>query len=479
MSPRPVQDSLIIGAADRMSAVTGNHAPRGPSTAARTASVEGGRVLRGTLRVPGDKSVSHRALILALLARGTSTIEGLSAGLDVAHTRAIVEALGARITEAPDAGSAHRVGTLTVEGGDLHEAAHVLDVGNSGTGIRLLAGLCAGMPFRSVLQGDESIAQRPMDRVTIPLRLMGARIDGRDGGRLAPLVIDGGGLHGIDYTPPVASAQVKSAVLLAGLLAEGVTVVREPVPTRRHTEEMLRDRGVDVVTEAVGEGGDVITLRPGPLKAGAIVVPGDPSQAAFWICGAAAIPGSDLTVEGLYLGPERTGFLPVLQRMGADLTIDRAAGSVRVRGSELHGTVVPRRGAAGPHRRGARAGGRSSTRGRGGARRAGRSRAAHQGDRPDRDGGRDAACTRGDGRHRARTTRGAQRCGAPPRRGRVRGRPSHRHGRRDRRARRTCSRGWCGRRGQARSPYGSRGWDAVATSYPGFLDDLAAVAVRP
>ena len=304
-----------------------------------TASVEGGRVLRGTLRVPGDKSVSHRALILALLAGGTSTIEGLSAGLDVAHTRAIVEALGARITEAAEA-SAHRVGTLTVEGGHLHEAAHVLDVGNSGTGIRLLAGLCAGLPFRSVLQGDASIAQRPMDRVTIPLRQMGARIDGREGGRLAPLVIDGGGLHGIDYTPPVASAQVKSAVLLAGLLAEGVTMVREPVPTRRHTEEMLRDRGVDVVTESVGDGGEVITLRPGPLKPGTIVVPGDPSQAAFWICGAAANPGSDLTVEGLYLAPERTGFLPVLERMGADLTIDRAAGSVRVRGSELRGTVV-------------------------------------------------------------------------------------------------------------------------------------------
>ncbi len=297
-------------------------------------------MLRGTLRVPGDKSVSHRALILALLARGTSTIEGLSAGLDVAHTRAIVEALGARISEAPDAGSAHRVGTLTVEGGDLHEAAGVLDVGNSGTGIRLLAGLCAGLPFRSVLTGDASIAQRPMDRVTVPLRLMGATIDGREGGRLAPLEIRGGGLVGIDYTPPVASAQVKSAVLLAGLHADGVSVVRERVPTRRHTEEMLRERGVSVVTEPDGRGGDVVTLTPGPVQPGRIVVPGDPSQSAFWICGAAAIPGSDLTVEGLYLAPERTGFLPVLQRMGADLEIDRAAGVVRVRGAELHGTVV-------------------------------------------------------------------------------------------------------------------------------------------
>ncbi len=299
-----------------------------------------GRVLRGTLRIPGDKSVSHRALILAALADGTSTIDGLSAGLDVAHTRAIVEALGARITEAPDATSPHRVGTLTVHGGHLHAADHDLDVGNSGTGIRLLAGLCAGLPFRSVLTGDASIAQRPMDRVTIPLRQMGARIDGRDGGRLAPLEIHGGDLRGIDYTPPVASAQVKSAILLAGLHAEGQTVVREPIPTRRHTEEMLRDRGVTVVTEPAPDGGDVITLTPGPVQPGPIVVPGDPSQSAFWICAAAAIPGSDLTVEGLYLAPERTGFLPVLQRMGADLDIDRAAGSVHVLGTALRGTVI-------------------------------------------------------------------------------------------------------------------------------------------
>jgi 3-phosphoshikimate 1-carboxyvinyltransferase len=204
--------------------------------------------LRGALRVPGDKSVSHRALILAGLAEGTSTISGLSAGLDVEHTRQIMGELGARITEEDHVPRPHSLGTLTVVGGSLHESRHVLDVGNSGTGARLLAGVCAGQPFRSVITGDESIATRPMDRVVEPLRAMGARIDGRDGGRFTPLTITGGDLHGIDYGPPIASAQVKSAILLAGLFAEGTTVVREQVVTRRHTEEMLVEHGVLVTT---------------------------------------------------------------------------------------------------------------------------------------------------------------------------------------------------------------------------------------
>ncbi len=293
-----------------------------------TIQVAGPRSMRGVLRVPGDKSISHRALILAALADGSSTIEGLSKGLDVWHTRRIVEALGAVVTELED-------GRLGVAGGDLHEAAGVLDVGNSGTGMRLLAGLCASLPFLSVLVGDSSIAARPMGRVVEPLRSMGARVDGRGDGRFAPLVVRGGGLRGIDFTPPVASAQVKSAVLLAGLAASGPTTVREAVPTRRHTEEMLQARGADLVVD-----GGTVVLKPGPLAAGEIVVPGDPSQSAFWICGAAALPGSDLTVEGLYLGVERSGFLDVLVRMGADLEIDREAGSVRVRGAELHGTTV-------------------------------------------------------------------------------------------------------------------------------------------
>jgi 3-phosphoshikimate 1-carboxyvinyltransferase len=296
--------------------------------------------LRGTLRVPGDKSVSHRALILAGLADGISTISGLSAGLDVRNTRQIMQALGVQIDEAADASSAFSTGTLTVSGGALSEPTTVWDVGNSGTGARLLAGLCAGQDFLSVITGDASIASRPMDRVTEPLRAMGATVDGRAGGRYTPLVIRGGHLRGIDYTPPVASAQVKSAVLLAGLFADGATTVREKVPTRRHTEELLAQHGIDVKTETDDGGSSVIELRPGTLKPGAFVVPGDPSQAAFWISAAAAIPGSDVTVENLYLAPERSGFLGVLIDMGADLDIDRARGMVRARGAELHGAVV-------------------------------------------------------------------------------------------------------------------------------------------
>jgi 3-phosphoshikimate 1-carboxyvinyltransferase len=296
--------------------------------------------LRGRLRVPGDKSVSHRALILAGLASGTSTITGLSAGLDVRHTWQIMTELGVQIDEGDARRPGDPVGLLTVTGGHLHEPRRVLDVGNSGTGARLLAGLCAGQPFRSVITGDQSIATRPMDRVVQPLRAMGAEIDGRDDGRFTPLTITGGGLRGIDYTPPVASAQVKSAVLLAGLTAEGSTIVREAVTTRRHTEEMLVEHGVDVTTVADGHGGSIVTLTPGPVAAGSFAVPGDPSQAAFWICAAAAVPGSDVTVEDLYLSPERTGFLRVLERMGADLTVDAAAGVIRVVGAELAGVVV-------------------------------------------------------------------------------------------------------------------------------------------
>ncbi len=299
---------------------------------ASTVLVPGGRPLRGTVRVPGDKSVSHRALMLAALADGTSTIHGLSAGLDVVHTRTIIEALGAATAQDGDA--------LVVTGGELHEPITVLDVGNSGTAIRLFSGLLAGLPMSCTLTGDSSVRARPMDRVTDPLRLMGARIEGREGGRLAPLHIGGGALHGIDFTPPMASAQVKSAVLLAGLHAEGSTVVREGVPTRAHTEEMLRERGVSVASTPDGHGGEIITLTPGPLAPGTIIVPGDPSQAAFWLCAAAAIPGSDLTVEGLYLSKQRSGFLNVLLRMGADLRMDTATGTVHVTGAELRGTTI-------------------------------------------------------------------------------------------------------------------------------------------
>jgi 3-phosphoshikimate 1-carboxyvinyltransferase len=194
-----------------------------------------------------------------------------------------------------------------------------------------LSGFCAALPWRVELRGDASVDRRPMDRVIDPLRLMGARID--DG--YPPLAIDGGGLHGIDYTIPMASSQVKGCVLLAGLGAEGETVVREHVATRPHTEEMLARCGADIDIEADGR---TIHLRPSKLDPFELDVPGDPSQAAFWVVGATITPGSDVTVEGVYLGRTRTGFLGVLRRMGAD--IEWEADHIRARYAELHGTQV-------------------------------------------------------------------------------------------------------------------------------------------
>lgn len=287
--------------------------------------------LRGRLRVPGDKSISHRALLLAALAEGRSTIGGLSDGADVVGTRRAVETLGVSTHDEGD--------RVVVDGGPLREPDGPIDVGNSGTTIRLLAGVVAAFPFRTELAGDESIARRPMDRVAVPLRAMGATVDGRDGGRFPPLVVTGGGLHGITYRPPVPSAQVKGAVLLAGLGADGDTVVEEAVATRAHTEELLARFGADVSVD--GPRIRVRRSRPAPFS---FDVPGDPSQAAFWIVAACLVPGSDLVVEDLYLGAARTGFLDVLRRMGADLEVERdpatGEGSVRARSSALQGTVV-------------------------------------------------------------------------------------------------------------------------------------------
>jgi 3-phosphoshikimate 1-carboxyvinyltransferase len=288
--------------------------------------IVGGQPLRGTLRVPGDKSISHRALLVAALAPGASKIRGLSDGDDVARTRAAVEQLGAAVL---DDGN----GAIRVTGGMLREPHSVVEVGNSGTSIRLLAGLCAGLPFLTVLQGDDSIARRPMDRVAEPLRAMGATVDGRDLGRFAPLVVRGGELHGIDYTMPVASAQVKSAVLFAGLNADGVITVRESSPTRAHTEELLTQAGIAV---SCLEGR--VTLEPGEPHPIDLDVPGDPSQAAFWLVAACLVPGSEVEVEDVYVGPARTGFVDVLGRMGADIEV--RDGSIRAVASDLTGTTV-------------------------------------------------------------------------------------------------------------------------------------------
>ena len=286
-------------------------------------SVSGQASLRGRLRVPGDKSISHRAVLLGALAHGTSVVRGRSEGDDVARTVAAVEAMGADVKGE------------RISGGELSEPRDVVDVGNSGTTIRLLAGMAAAQPFLTVLTGDDSIATRPMARIVDPLREMGATIEARADGTLAPLAIRGGALHGIDYRMPVASAQVKSAILLAGLGAEGETTVRQGVATRAHTEEMLAACGADISTDGLD-----VTVRPSKLEPFELEVPGDPSHAAFWIVAACLCPDSEVTVEGVYVGPARLGFVGVLRRMGADIEVDVDSGDITARTSELTGTNV-------------------------------------------------------------------------------------------------------------------------------------------
>ena len=322
-------------------------ASAGASPPADVVTIDPARPLRGRVRVPGDKSMSHRALLLAALAEGRSTIRGLSDGDDVRRTAVAIAAHGAGIVvdDAPDPGGRlplPGIPALHVDGGRslLHEPLQPIDVGNSGTGIRLLAGWAAAFPWLTVLHGDRYVAQRPMGRVTDPLRLMGASVDGRDGGRYPPLTVRGGALAGIDYPLPVASAQVKAAVLIAGLAATGVTTVREPAPIRAHTEEMLQACGAAVEIDG---GGSIVSVRASGLHAFDLEVPGDPSQAAFWVVAACVVPDSDVTIEGVYVGRARAGFIDVLRRMGADIeVVDRAehTADLRVRYAPLRGTVV-------------------------------------------------------------------------------------------------------------------------------------------
>jgi 3-phosphoshikimate 1-carboxyvinyltransferase len=307
----------------------------GPGPASDRLVVAGGRPLRGHVRVPGDKSISHRALILGALARGRSLVRGLSDGEDVARTAAAVQALGARCHEHTVTGT-----------GRLQQPDSALDCGNSGTTMRLLAGALAPFPLEAELTGDASLSKRPMDRVAAPLGAMGATVTGTGARCLPPLRVRGGALHGIDFTAPVASAQVKSCLLLAGLGAEGVTTVREPVPTRRHTEELLRLCGAGLAEWEEG-GEHVVRIEASALAPFELDVPGDPSQAAFWVVAACLVPESDVVVEGVYVGPGRRGFLDVLRRMGAHLLeVPRPGGGmaqvadVHVRHGALHGTEV-------------------------------------------------------------------------------------------------------------------------------------------
>ncbi len=300
--------------------------------------------LAGSLRAPGDKSISHRALMLAALAVGESTIDGLLEGGDVMRTAAALRALGAEIARGGD-GRWHVWGRGI---GGLREPERVLDLGNSGTGVRLLMGILAAHPMTATLTGDASLVSRPMARVAEPLALMGARIQARDGGRL-PLAITGSEqLRPVSYRLPVPSAQVKSAVLLAGLGAPGVTEVIESVPTRDHSERLMRHFGAAVRVSEEGEGCRISLTGQPELAARPVSVPGDPSSAAFPMVAALITPGSEISLPGLGLNPLRTGLMETLKEMGAGIQVENAreesgepVGDLRVASGALEGVEVP------------------------------------------------------------------------------------------------------------------------------------------
>ncbi len=294
--------------------------------------------LRGTITAPGDKSITHRAIILSALADGEATISDYCPGEDCLHTAYALQALGISIEIADD--------RLRVSGKGLwglREPQQILDCGNSGTGIRLLAGVLAGQDFFSVLTGDASIRKRPMGRVVGPLREMGAVIAGRRGGELAPLAITGARLHGLAYRSLIASAQVKSSVLLAGLFADGMTSVAEPALSRDHTERMFGYLGIPITRNGLTVS---LTGRPS-FAAKNIAVAGDLSAAAFFLVAASLVPDSDITIIGVGINPTRTGVLEVLRDMGASIESvnprDQAGEPVadlRVRAAPLHGITI-------------------------------------------------------------------------------------------------------------------------------------------
>ena len=297
--------------------------------------------LSGIVHAPGDKSISHRALILGALASGVTQIEGLLEGDDVLRTAQAMRDFGATVEHLGP-------GRWRVTGqGGLRQPAGIVDCGNAGTGVRLIMGAAAGYTMEATFTGDASLRKRPMLRVLNPLGEMGATWTAQEGGRL-PLTLKGGALNGLRYRLPMASAQVKSAVLLAGLNAAGGVTVVEPEATRDHTERMLRAFGACVDVEDTDEG-RVVTLPPGQNLTGASIrVPGDPSSAAFPLAAALIVPGSEVTVEGVLLNPLRIGLFETLREMGADLTIANArdqggepVGDVTARYSKLRGVEVP------------------------------------------------------------------------------------------------------------------------------------------
>ncbi|MDB5430893.1 MAG: 3-phosphoshikimate 1-carboxyvinyltransferase [Caulobacter sp.] len=311
------------------------------ASAAEVLTASPGGPLKGAVRAPGDKSVSHRALILGALATGVTEIDGLLEGDDVLRTAEAMRSFGAGVTQLGD-------GAWRVEGqGGFCEPSDVVDCGNAGTGVRLIMGAAAGFPITATFTGDGSLRKRPMGRVLDPLAKMGASFMARDGGRL-PLTLKGGHLRGLAYRLPMASAQVKSAVLLAGLGAEGGVEVIEPEPTRDHTERMLRAFGAEVVVSDNGPERSIRIKGGQKLTATKVSVPGDPSSAAFPLVAALIVPGSEVTVEGLMLNPLRIGLIETLREMGGDISIDNVretggetVGDVTARHSALKGVVVP------------------------------------------------------------------------------------------------------------------------------------------
>ena len=303
--------------------------------------------LGGALSVPGDKSISHRALLLNSIALGEARLTGLSIGEDVLSSMRCLKALGAHIEPGQEPGATVVHGT----GHGLEEPREILDAGNSGTSLRLLAGLLAAQPFTSVLTGDESLRARPMGRIVQPLKLMGAQITGRNGDSLAPLTIKGGELQGIEYTMPVASAQVKSSIMLAGLTANGETILHQPAESRDHTERMLAAMGAPVKADGL-----TLILRPAQLRAVDISVPGDVSSAAFWLVAGLCHPNARILVRNIGINPSRMGIIEALRAMGAGPSLrlieERTVGgepvadlqveSGHLTGIEIGGEIIPR-----------------------------------------------------------------------------------------------------------------------------------------
>lgn len=294
--------------------------------------------LTGTVVVPGDKSITHRALILGALAEGETRITGYSQGEDCLNTLNVIRALGVEVNELPD-------GLLVTGKGlwGLSEPVDVLNCGNSGTGLRLLAGVLAGQKFFSVLTGDASLRSRPMKRIVTPLWAMGARVTGRRGGDLAPLAIQGQDLKAVTYDSPVASAQIKSCVLLAGLFGDGITVVTEPQKSRDHTERLFSYLKIPIQID----GCRVSVQGRQSFQGNLIEVPADISAAGFFIVAATIVPGSEIFIPNVGLNPERTGILSILRKMGADIAVMNSreqsgepVGDLRVRSADLKGVSI-------------------------------------------------------------------------------------------------------------------------------------------